>query len=59
MKQKKILTVSSVKSDSNCDIPLIRICGKQLLNYGFFDGDKLLVELSDSRIVIKKIHFIE
>lgn len=59
MKLKKILTVSSINSDANSNTPLIRICGKQLCDYGFSSGDKLLVEISESRIVVRKINFIE
>ena len=59
MKHKQILSVSSINSDSNNNYPLIRISGKWLNNFGFSTGDSILVETTDSRIVIRKINYIE
>ena len=59
MKHKQILTVSPVKKDSINTTPSIRISGKWLNDISFSAGDKILIEASDSKIVIKKIHFFE
>lgn len=59
MKHKQILSVSSINSDSKNNYPLIRISGKWLNSFGFSTGDSIIVETTDSRIVIRKINFME